>query len=131
WTKEKGWADEGTAWLLIDGKAGIDPEAVLTSSTAKITYTIGGEDEKDTDFEVTAKGYSADFSEILSVPADTEKLEVTGSAKVHLKSSYSEIQGDNPLTVKTKQPYEIDFGPANSSATSQPSEEESTGASSD
>lgn len=131
WTKEKGWADEGTAWLLIDGEAGIEPEGSLTSSTAKITYSIGAEGEKDADFEVTAKGYSTDFSEILSVPADSEKLEVTGSAKIHLKSSYSEIQGDNPLTVKTKQPYEIDFGPANSSATSQPSEEESTGGSSD
>ena len=133
WTEEKGWADNGTAWLLIDGKAGIEPEASLTPSTAKITYSIGAEDEKDADFEVTAKGYRADFSEILSVPADTEKLEVTGTAKVHLKATGSDIKGENPLTVKTKQPYEIDFGPANSSpsSTSQPSQEESTGGSSD
>lgn len=131
WTKEKGWADEGTAWLLIDGKAGIEPEASLAPSTAKITYTIGSDDEKDADFEVTAKGYSADFSEILSVPADTEKLEVTGNAKVHLKATGPDVKGENPLTVKTKQPYEIDFGPANSSTTSQPSEEAPTGGSSD
>ena len=28
WTKEKGWADAGTAWLLIDGKARNQPRSV-------------------------------------------------------------------------------------------------------
>lgn len=119
WTKEKGWADAGTAWLLIDGKAGISPEASLTPSTAKFTYSIAAEGETEAEFKVAAKGYREEFNEILSVPAETEKLEVTGSAKVHLKATGADIQGENPLTVKTKQPYEIDFGPSNSSPSSQ------------
>lgn len=126
WTKEKGWADANTAWLLIDGKAGIEPEASLTPSTAKFTYSLAAEGDEEASFEVAAKGYKADFSKILSVPAGIEKVEVTGNAKIHLKTVGSEVKGENQLTVKTKQPYEIDFGPANSSS----SQDEPTGDSS-
>lgn len=112
WTKEKGWAEDGTAWLVIDGKAGIEPEASLTPSKAKITYSLASGGEEKADFAVAAEGYSDKFSEVVSVPVETEKLEVTGSAKINLKDSSLDIQGDNPRTVKTKQPYAIDFGPA-------------------
>ena len=127
WTKKEGWADEGHAWLVIDGKAGIEPEGALTPSKAKITYTIAVDGEEEVDFAVATDDYSDKFSEVLSVPVDSEKLEVTGSAKINLKASASEIQGDNPRTVKTKQAYEIDFG-APASSQSEPDEDTSSSA---
>ena len=125
WTKKEGWADDGTAWLVIDGKAGIEPEGLLTPSKAKITYSITANGDEEADFAVATDGYSDKFSEVMSVPVDTEKLEVTGSAKINLKASGSDIQGDNPRTVKTKQPYEIDFG-APASTQSEPDEDTSS-----
>lgn len=110
WTKEQGWAEDGTAWLVIAGKAGIEAEASLTPSKAKFTYSLNANGEEVADFEVAADDYSDKFSKVISVPVETEKLEVTGSAKVNLKTVAMDIQGDNPRTVKTKQPYEIDFG---------------------
>lgn len=127
WTKENGWAEDGAAWLVIDGKAGIEPEALLSPSSAKITYSLAADGEKEADFEVAADGYSKKFNETLSVPVGTEKIEITGSAKVNLKASGQDVKGENPRTVKTKQPYEIDFGAANSSTSGQSEETSSPG----
>ncbi|MGO3895739.1 hypothetical protein [Brevibacterium aurantiacum] len=127
WTKKEGWADAGTAWLVVDGKAGIEAEGNLTPSKAKITYSIAANGEEEADFAVATDDFSDKSSEVVSVPVDIEKLEVTGSAKINLKATASDIQGDNPRTVKTKQPYEIDFG-APASTQSGPDDDTSSSA---
>lgn len=112
WTRDDGWAKEGTAWLIISGKADKDLDWTLSQSTAKFTYSLDPDSGDESSFEASVKGSPDNFEEVVAVPVETQTVSVTGSAKVDLKSDLEEIEGDNPLTVKTKQPYDIDFGEA-------------------
>lgn len=116
WTPEQGWAEDGSAWLTIDGdmELGKSGDAELQAA-AEVQGSLDIEGQEPTEFEVSLeksgafKEDSAPFSETIEVPADVETMTVTASGEVAVSASASwtvesdssaaldEVEGEIPL----------------------------------
>lgn len=94
WTKAKGWADEGEAWLLLNGSADM-ATAGAGELRGKATFVVEvlADGDKAGEFTVKldetggARETQKAFAEPVSVPVDAKKLEMTTSGTVAVSAA--------------------------------------------
>lgn len=96
WTPEQGWAEDGSAWLTIDGDLalGKSGDAELQAAV-EAQGTVEAEGQEPVTFEVALEKSGAGvedvapFSETIAVPADAEGVTLTTSGDVAVSASAS------------------------------------------
>lgn len=94
WTKAKGWADEGEAWLLLNGNADMASSgAGELRGKATFVVEVLADGDKAGEFTVKldesggARETQKAFAEPVSVPVDAKKLEMTTSGTVAVSAA--------------------------------------------
>lgn len=94
WTKAKGWADEGEAWLLLNGNADMASSgAGELRGKATFVVEVLADGDKAGEFTVKldesggARETQKAFAEPVSVPVDAKKLEMATSGTVAVSAA--------------------------------------------
>lgn len=94
WTPEDGWADDGKAWLTLNGTAdlAVSGDKVLRGkATLGVGLSIDGKDVGSVPVKLKESGGTretqAEFSKTIEVPADAKKLTVKVSGDVAVSAA--------------------------------------------
>lgn len=113
WVEGRGWAQEGTAWLSVDGSVSRQSASGVLSpgqTQAKFTVEYGDGESEAMNVHLAPEQSSGEIHKSVAVPVDTESVTLltTAGMEVWALEGYT-VQGPGTVMLKSDR-LEVDFG---------------------